>query len=147
MIATTRSLPLEIWTFPKVTPAVFTSGSGLPGNPFGLPNDVLLITPPTQVFFPLGSGPDLYQNYLNYYVATFKFVNSPRMKTNLTCVFRNALPQPGDQLVIDGGVQYPACGMIKSVSLSYSASGVSLSVNAEAYDCKNQATAYYRQPR
>ena len=135
------SLQLQFWTFPRVLPVTFPVGD--PTNPFGIPPNVVVINPSSQVN--TGTGPGQY-GYYDAYGANFKKINSPRLRTTLACVYRGTMPQPGDPLSIVGsgnppaapsGVDQPDCGRIGSVGLTLSRSGIILNIMAEQYDFSN----------
>jgi hypothetical protein len=124
------SITMEQWTFPNVGQIHFPNGPFDPTNPFNIPKNVQVINPSTNtVFF---SVPDLEQ-YWNKYVINFQLINSPRLRTTLTCIFRNNLPQVGDGLFIQDGVATNNCGRISSVTLNYSRGGLVLNIVAERY--------------
>jgi hypothetical protein len=130
------SITMELWTFPRVLPTTFPVGN--PVNPFGIPNNTVVINPSSQVNF--GSG-TAQQGYYLKYVSNYKRINSPRYRTTMSCLYRGTMPQPGDQLLITAqggaspkGVDQPVCGRIQSVGLTLSRSAVLLNITAEVYD-------------
>lgn len=123
------SIVMEIWTFPKVNPKVFPVGN--PTNPFGLPNDVTVVNPPMSSI--IGTDLNNLQQYWNNYMQNYRLINSPRLRTTLSCVFRGYMPQPGDALSLGGGVQVLYCGRIQTVSLNMGRSGLVLNITAEVY--------------
>lgn len=130
------SITMEMWTFPRVLPTTFPVGD--PVNPFGIPNNAVVINPSSQVNY--GSG-TAQMNYYLKYASNYKRINSPHYRTTTSCLYRGTMPQPGDQLLITGqggaspkGVDQPACGRIQSVGLTLSRSAVLLNITAEIYD-------------
>lgn len=123
------SIVMELWTFPKVNPKVF--GVGNPVNPFGLPSDVIVVNPPMSSF--ITGDPNTLFQYFHAYMQNYRLINSPRLRTTLSCVFRGLIPQPGDSLLIQSGVQKPTCGRIQTCSLNLGRSGLVLNITAEVY--------------
>jgi len=124
------SITIGLWTFPRVNPQIFPTGN--PANPYNLPPNVLVINPSANVviFPPSVAG---LEAYWAFYVSQYQAINSPRLKTTVTCVFRNAMPQPGDILVVPA-LANPNCGRISSVTLNYSRGGITLNISAEVYN-------------
>lgn len=118
------SVQLGLWTFPRVLPTVFPIGN--PTNPFGLPNNVIIINPSSNV----ATGGST--TYWLEYVKNFKLINSPRLKTQVTVVYRGILPQPGDMLVVQAA-DLPTCGRIDNVSLNLQRGGITLTITAQVY--------------
>lgn len=116
------TIQLEFWTFPRVTPTTFPVGD--PTNPFGLPPNVVIVNPSSNVT----DGPV----YWNSYLSNYRLINSPRLKTQVSVVFRGQMPQPGDKLVVVPADQ-PVCGRINSVALAYQRGGLVLNISAEVY--------------
>jgi len=121
------SITMEIWTFPLVNPITFQAGPST--NPFHIPNGVVVVSPNQSVI----NG---YPAYHNRYLQNYHLINSPRLKTTISCVYRNVMPQVGDQLIVSGGLTYTDCGRIQSVALTYNRSGVILNITAEKYQFK-----------
>lgn len=120
------SIQIGLWTFPRVLPLTF--GVGNPANPYNLPKDVVIVNPSTNV---LNFNSGILQYYQTY-LTNYQLINSPRLKTSLTCVYRNQMPQPGDVLVVPGAGT-PNCGRISSVTLNYTRGGITLNIQAEIY--------------
>jgi hypothetical protein len=116
------AVQLGLWTFPRVLPTTFNVGN--PVNPFGLSNNVVVVNPPIQ------NPRDPV--YFSAYFQNYQKVNSPRLRTQLSYVYRNSLPQPGDHLIVPGA-DTADCGRISTVSLNLTRSGVVVSVVAEQY--------------
>lgn len=130
------SITMELWTFPRVLPTTFPVGD--PVNPFGLPNNAVVVNPSSQVNY--GSGSAQLGYYLKY-LSNYKLINSPRYRTTISCLYRGSMPQPGDKLLITGqggaqpkGIDQPSCGRIQSVGLTLSRSAVLLNITAEIYN-------------
>lgn len=133
------AVTLEQWLFPRVNPVVFPVGD--PVNPFGVNRSVIIVNPNSNIAN-LGSG---ITSYWNKYISNYRRINSPRLKTNLTCVFRNNMPQVGDQLllgstaIVNGktvntpALKYYDCGRIQNVTLNFGRAGMTLSISAENY--------------
>jgi hypothetical protein len=120
-------IDMEVWTFPLVNPVTMVLGPST--NPFQIPVGVAVISPSQNTVNGYGTG------YYAGYVKNYQLINSPRLKTNLTCVYRNYIPQVGDQLVINPttAIRYTDCGRIQSVSLNFGRGGVTLNILAEKY--------------
>jgi hypothetical protein len=119
------SITMEMWTFPLVNPVAYPLGPNI--NPFAIPPGVRIVTPSQNVKNAWGSG------YYGQYLTNYQKVNSPRLRTTVTSVYRNALPQCGDHLLFDGGVRYQDAGRIETVQVNFGRSGVTLVITAEAY--------------
>jgi hypothetical protein len=115
-----------LWTFPKVlnTPSLL---AGDPTNPYNIPPGTEVVNPSSNVV-----DEEAFAYYADY-LAQYKKIHSPRLKTSVTCLFRGNLPQPGDSLSV-GGVKNTGCGRINSVSLNESRGGITLSIQAELYN-------------
>lgn len=125
------SITMEVWTFPLVNPQSFPEGLGPdPTNPFNIPPGVQVVNPSSNVVALSVAG---LQQYYNKYLANFRLINSPRLRTSISAVFRNYLPQPGGKLVVQDGLKINQCGRINSVSLSYSRGGLVVNASAEVY--------------
>lgn len=133
------SITMETWMFPRVLPTTFPVGD--PTNPFGIPPNVVVVNPSGQVNF--GADGAAQQGYYQKYLANFRLINSPRYRTQLSCLYRGVMPQPGDKLTIVGppgnptqvkGVDKPVCGRIQNVGLTFARSAVLLNITAELYD-------------
>lgn len=120
------TIQFGLWTFPKVKPTVF--GVGDPTNPFNIPPGINIVNPSQNIVNSGGQAIPYYKDYLKQY----KKINSPRLKTSVTCVFRGFIPQPGDGLTVSGADK-PTCGRVTTVSLSMGRSGLTLSIQAELY--------------
>ena len=119
------SITMEMWTFPRVNPVVLT-GAGS-ANPFNLPKDVVIVSPNGNV---VGGGTN---GYWSKYLANYRLINSPRLKTNVSVPYRGSyVPQVGDPLSVVG-IKYPNCGRISGVSLNFGRSGMVVSITAEKY--------------
>ncbi len=119
------SITMEQWTFPRVSPQIFPVGD--PVNPFGLPTNVVVVTPSSNVIAPdLGS-------YHQKYLSNYRLINSPRLRTTISVVYRNFMPQVGDRLIVLSGLRVNDCGRIQSVSLNFGRAGIVLSITAERY--------------
>lgn len=116
------AVQLGLWTFPRVLPTTFNVQN--PVNPFGLPPNVVVVNPPIQD--PRDPA------YFAAYFQNYQKVNSPRLRTQLSYIYRNALPQPGAHLIVPGA-DTPDCGRISSVSLNLTRAGVLVNVVAEVY--------------
>jgi len=122
------TLQYGLWIFPKIKPTI--RGAGDPTNPFGIPPGTIIVNPSQNVLNFGGAGnASYYQDYLRQY----KQINSPRLKTSVSCVFRGVIPQPGDALIVNG-IDKPTCGRISSVSLSMSRGGTTMTIQAELYN-------------
>jgi hypothetical protein len=123
------SITMEIWTFPRVNPQVFPTGN--PINPFNIPKDAVVVSPPMgNVIF---NSINTLQQYWFKYMENYRLIHSPRLRTTLSSVFRGYMPQVGDQLNVQSGLQYKNCGRIQSVTLSLARSGLVLNIVAELY--------------
>lgn len=122
------NLQFEIWTFPRVAPTIFPGAGADPLNPFGIPDDAVVVNPSSAIV------PSL--EFYNYYLQEFKRINSPRLRTQVSQIYTNAMPQPGDHLIVDS-LPIPDCGRISTVTLSYSRGGVRLDIVAERFDYGN----------
>jgi len=120
---------IEVWTFPKVNPTTIPTLYD-PTNPYGLDKDVQVFRPSSSIF--PSSLTDL-QDFYNYTFEIHKRMIGPRLKTRVSVVYRDALPQPGDGLVVKG-VGVEKCGRIESVSLAYGRGGVRIDVSAEVFN-------------
>lgn len=125
------SITMEQWTFPLVNPVGFPEGLGPdPTNPFNIPPGVQVVNPSNNVTEL--SISDL-KTYYNQYLSNFQRINSPRLRTTISTVYRNALPQVGDALVVQAGLPVSACGRIASVGLSFGRGGLVLNLTAEVF--------------
>lgn len=122
------SITMEMWNFPRVSPQVF--GVGDPLNPFNIPKNVVVVNPNSNILITSEGGPG---NYWQKYLSNYKLINSPRLKTNISTVFRNQLPQVGDALLVPNGLKYSNCGRIQSVRLSFGRNGIVLNMTAEKF--------------
>lgn len=129
-------IDMELWTFPLVNPVTLPLAPST--NPLRIPRGYAVVTPSQNVVHGLSSG------YFNKYLTNYQLINSPRLKTNISLVYRNVMPQVGDQLYIAGlpagysnGVRYNDCGRIQSVSMNFGRGGVVLSITAEKYQFVN----------
>jgi hypothetical protein len=130
------SITMEIWTFPSVGNIIFPTAGFDPTNPFNIPHSVQVVNPSTNAVFTSVSG---FLQFINRYLRNFQQINSPRLRTQLSVVYRNVLPQPGDSLVVDGGgVAQSNCGRIQSVTLNYGRAGMVLGITAELYNYRGQ---------
>lgn len=120
------SITMEMWFFPRVNPTVF--GVGDPLNPFGLPNNVVIVNPNSNI---PNRGSDI-TTYWQKFLSNYKLINSPRLKTNVVALFRGTIPQPGDGLFVSS-LKSPDCGVVKSVSLNFGRSGITMNITAEKY--------------
>lgn len=145
------SITMELWTFPLVLPVTFPVGD--PTNPFGLPPNVVVVSPSSQVSF--GSNGAAQQAYFSKYLANYRLINSPRYRTTLSCLYRGVMPQPGDTLNIVGppsnpnkltGIDTPKCGRIQSVGLTLSRSALLLNITAELYNYSPDGNLSLIQP-
>lgn len=127
------SLQLEYWMFPRVNPQNIPIGD--PVNPFGVPRNVVLVNPNSNIANVGGTTlAAYYQRYLNNY----RLINSPRLKTSITNIYRNQLPQVGDNLQVPVGMKFSAdCGRIQSVTLRFGRTGMTLTISAEKYQFGN----------
>lgn len=126
------SIQLEFWTFPRVNPQIIPVGD--PVNPFGIPRNVVVVNPSSNVPN-LGNA---ISGYWNKYLANFKLINSPRLKTSISSVFRNVLPQVGDQLIVPVGMKFSSdCGRIRTVTINFGRSGMLLNLTAEKWQFGN----------
>lgn len=120
------SIHVGTWTFPRVAPTIFP-GAGIvdPTNPFNIPADTTIVSPPGQII------PSL--DYYNYYLAQYKKQNSIKLRTNLSFLFRGTnIPQCGDRLVLEAGIVPEAdCGRINTVSVGFNRGGIVVQVSAE----------------
>lgn len=121
------SIQLEFWLFPRVNPQIFPVGD--PVNPFGIARNVVVVNPSSNV---ANIGGQI-RGYWQKYIANYQLINSPRLKTTVSVVFRNNLPQVGDQLQVLSGLKYVDCGRIQNVGLSFSRSGMVINISAEKY--------------
>lgn len=121
------SITMEMWTFPRVRPDVF--GVGDPVNPYGIPSNVVVVTPNSNI---PNIGGSVALGYWRKYLSNFQRINSPRLRTNVSVVFRDKLPQPGDKLTVDG-VAHSDCGTIRNVSINFGRSGLIINITAEKY--------------
>jgi len=122
------SVTMEIWTFPRVNPTVWPIGD--PVNPFGIPKNVVVVNPNSNIGS-LGSG---ITNYWNGYFNNYQRINSPRLRTNISVIYRNAMPEVGDRLFTQFPIRFSDdCGRIQSVSLRFGRSGLILNIVAESY--------------
>jgi len=127
------NVQFEIWTFPRVAPTIFPGAGADLLNPFGIPNDAFVVNPSSAIV------PSL--NFYNYYLQEFKRINSPRLRTQVSQIYTNAMPQPGDQLIVDS-LPIPDCGRISTITLSYSRGGVRLDIVAERFDYGNPVEGF-----
>jgi len=125
------SITMEIWTFPRINPTVFPVGGPDPTNPFNLPKDVVVVNPSSNVV--ATSAGDL-QTYWNRYLNNHRRINSPRLRTQISVLYRGIMPEVGDGLFVKGGLPVNGCGRIQSVSLSLSRGGIVLNISAEVYN-------------
>lgn len=121
------SLDIEFWMFPRVNPQTFPVGD--PVNPFGIAKNVVVVNPNSNIAN-IGGG---IQTYWNKYLSNYRLIHSPRLKTTVTAVFRNNMPQVGDQLQVTKGLRQVDCGRIQNVTLNFGRSGMTLNINAEKY--------------
>lgn len=121
------SLQVGFWMFPRVNPTTFPVGD--PVNPFGIPRNVVTVNPSANVAN-LGGG---IVNYYQKYLSNFQLINSPRLKTNVSVVYRNNSPQVGDSLSVVSGLRFQDCGRIQSVGLNFGRNGMVLNITAEKY--------------
>lgn len=125
------SITMEQWLFPLVNPTSFPEGLGPdPTNPFNIPSGVQVVNPSNNITALSVAG---LTTYYNRYLSNFQKINSPRLRTQISTVFRNYLPQPGDHLIVLAGVPVSDCGRISNVSLSFGRSGAVLNITAERY--------------
>ena len=125
------SITMEQWTFPSVGNTSFPTGAIDPTNPFNIPKNVTVVNPSNNVVFT--GGVSALLQYWNSYLANFQRANSPRLRTTVSVLYRNYLPQVGDALLIPSGAQYANCGRIQSVGLNYARGGVVINITAEKY--------------
>jgi len=125
------TIQMELWTFPRVNPQSFPSGGPDPTNPFNIPANVVVVTPSSNVTALDSVG---LQTYYNKYLQNHRLINSPRLTTTISVLYRNVLPQVGDELFVVAGVPVNNCGRIESVSLNFGRGGIVLSVTATAYN-------------
>jgi hypothetical protein len=116
------AIQLGLWTFPRVLPTTYNVQN--PVNPFNLPPNVVVVNPPIQ-------NPR-QPVYFTSYFQNYQKINSPRLRTQVSYIYRNALPQPGDHLIVPGA-DTTDCGRISNVTLNLTRSGVLVSVTAEQY--------------
>lgn len=119
------SIQMGAWTFPRVAPLIFPGAGVDPTNPFNVPADTTVVSPPGQII------PSL--DYYNYYLAQYNKQNSIKLKTNLSFLFRGTnIPQCGDRLVLETGIVPEAdCGKINTVSVGFNRGGIVVQVTAE----------------
>jgi hypothetical protein len=131
------SITMETWTFPSVGNIHFPNPTFDPTNPFNIPANVQVVNPSTNVVF--FSVADLLQ-YWNRYLQNFQAINSPRLKTTVSVVYRNYLPQVGDHLLLpsNAGIQIEDCGRISSVTLTFGRAGMVINISAERYNYQGQ---------
>jgi len=130
------SITMELWTFPKVNPQVFPEGGS--SNPFNLPINVVVVNPNSNV---VNLGGSSLSGYYSKYLSNYRLINSPRLRTTISLVYRNTLPQVGDHLLVTlfpgqtvPGLKFSLdCGRIQSVSLRFGRSGITLNIVAEKY--------------
>jgi len=125
----TYSITMELWTFPRVNPQIFPVGN--PVNPFNVPKDALVVNPPMGNIVSQNAG--ILSQYFNAFMTNYRLINSPRLRTTISVVWRGYTPQVGDGLFVVAGLQYNNCGRISSVSQSMSRSGLVLNITAEVY--------------
>jgi len=116
------SLQLEFWTFPRVSPTIFPGAGVDPTNPFGIPADVVIVNPSSQIL----PGSDYYA----YYFLQYQRIHSVKLRTTISVLYRNVLPQPGDRLIVPS-LPVNDCGRIVSVNLNFARGGIVLSITAE----------------
>lgn len=119
------SIHIGTWTFPRVAPTIFPGAGTDPTNPFNVPADVTIVSPPGQIV------PSL--DYYNYYLAQYNKQNSIKLRTSLSYLFRGTnIPQCGDHLFLEAGIVPEAdCGRINTVSVSFNRGGIVIQVSAE----------------
>jgi hypothetical protein len=126
------SITMEQWTFPLVNPQGFPVGLGPdPTNPFNIPPHVQVVNPSSNVVALSVQG---FKDYYNRYLQNFRKINSPRLRTSISVVYRNYLPQSGDQLIVNTGLPVNDCGRISSVTLNFGRGGLVLNIVAEVYN-------------
>lgn len=125
------NVQIGLWNFPRVAPTILFQGPVT--NPLSVPRNTVLVNPPGNV---VGFNSDGTQNGFGaYYVTQYRQVNSARLITSVTFLFRGGtqIPKPGQTLSVAGVGQFTDCGRISTVTLNLSRGGVLVTVQAEKY--------------
>ena len=123
--------------FPLLPPYVLPGVGVNPVNPYNVPQNTAIVTPPSQILrFGLQSGGNSGPDFYTYYLPQYKRIQNPRLRTACSFVYRGEVPLPGDSLTISNpppGVS-PNCGRIEAVTLLMSAQNISATATAEVYN-------------
>lgn len=129
------AIQLGLWTFPKVLPDLLFQGL-LSRPPSTLRVNTVVVTPPGNVVAGTtnqATGVFTSNGYREWYFQQYKQINSRRLVTNISFLYRGVIPAPGQSLYV-AALAHPNCGRISSVTLNVTRGGVTVNVTAEVYN-------------